>query len=79
MRQVQILFIMCALTMNLVNLIAARARHGGLLAILTEVLDTCALHLDLVKANLVLIVEDLLMHPQEVVDVGLPQLVDLLE
>ena len=63
---------MCALTMNLVNLIAARARHGGLLAILTEVLDTCALHLDLVKANLVLIVEDLLMYSQKVVDVGLP-------
>ena len=63
---------MCALTMNLVNLIAAWARHGGLLAILTAVLDTCALHLDLVKANLVLIVEDLLMYSQKVVDVGLP-------
>ena len=58
--------------MNLVNPIAAWARHGGLLAILTEVLDTCALHLDLVKANLVLIVEDLLMYSQKVVDVGLP-------
>ena len=63
---------MCFLTVDLMYLIVAWARHGGLLAILTEVLDTCALHLHLVKANLVLIVEDLLMYPQEVVDVGLP-------
>jgi hypothetical protein len=63
---------MCFLTMNLMKPIATWARHSGLLAILTEVLDTCALHLDLVKANLVLIVEDLLMYPQKVVDVGLP-------
>lgn len=58
--------------MSFVHLIAAWARHGGLLAILTEVLDACALHLDLVKANLVLVVEDLLVYPQKVVDVGLP-------